>query len=89
MTHESSDILEVLLIFNQVKLDLKIKKDLFLNIIPLYETIGDLKNAEVLIDNLLNNIINPFEDKKVNKLKLIYIKNQVSNLYKEYKRRLF
>lgn len=57
MTHETSDILEVLLIFNQVKLDLKIKKDLFLNIIPLYETIHDLKNAEVLIDNLLNNKI--------------------------------
>ena len=54
MTHETSDILEVLLIFNQVKLDLKIKKDLFLNIIPLYETIHDLKNAEDLSVRLID-----------------------------------
>ena len=57
MTHATSDILEVLFIFNQVKSDLNIKNDLFLNIIPLYETIYDLSKAKVLLDDLLGNEI--------------------------------
>ncbi len=55
MTHNTSDILEILFIFNQVKLDLNIKTGLSLNIVPLYETIHDLKNAKILIEDLLNN----------------------------------
>ena len=53
MTHETSDILEVLFIFNQVKLALKTEVDIYLNIIPLYETIYDLNNAKKLLDELL------------------------------------
>ena len=55
MTHETSDILEVLFIFNQVKLALKTEVNIYLNIIPLYETIYDLNNAKKLLDELLSN----------------------------------
>ena len=57
MTHQTSDILEVFLIFNLVKLNMEVKENLYLPITPLYETIDDLNNVKTLVNNLLDNSI--------------------------------
>lgn len=57
MTHQTSDILEVLLIFNLVKVSMGVEDNLYLPITPLYETIDDLNNVKHLIKDLLDNSI--------------------------------
>ncbi len=57
MTHSKSDILEVLFLAKLtglVTFDLK-KNTSYLNIIPLYETISDLKNAPLLLSELIED----------------------------------
>ena len=79
MTHKTSDILEVIFIFNQVKKDLGIRKKLILNIVPLYETIDDLKNAKNLLDDLLGNTVYKTYLKKINNYQEIMLGYSDSN----------
>ena len=79
MTHKTSDILEVIFIFNQVKKDLGIRKKLILNIVPLYETIDDLKNAKNLLNDLLSNTVYKAYLKKINNYQEIMLGYSDSN----------